>query len=465
MKKSLQTRRAFLKASAHTALLGSGAMAVNGKMNLMGAALAAQSQYSNLNDYKALVCIFLYGGSDSFNLFIPADSAQFKSYQQSRGRLALAEDTLLDETTGQVKFNEHLTGLQALYSSGDLAIVRNVGNLIQPVSREQYQKNPELIPAELFAHNHQQEQVQKSWSSQPTGLVGSGWGGRMADLLLDANASKTLPPCFSVNNANFFQTGNRTSPISINAVRGPQLMSYLDVESSSSNTARNATMNKILQLQTTHAMEQFQADAFVSARESSRALSSVIDASPDLGPVVSKNKLADQLRMIAKLISGREQLGMKRQIFFAGLGGWDTHDNQTPRLDLLTQQLNSALVQFDQDMSTLGVRDDVTAFTTSDFGRTLTINGDGSDHGWGGHYLVMGGAVNGGRLYGDWPNYAVGSEDDIGNEGRVIPSLSLNEYGAALGGWMGLSNSDLLDVFPDLANFNDDWRSGLGLFS
>jgi len=169
--------------------------------------------------------------------------------------------------------------------------------------------------------------------------------------------------------------------------------------------------------------------------------------------------------MIAKLISGREQLGMKRQIFFAGLGGWDTHDNQTPRLDLLTQQLNSALVQFDQDMSTLGVRDDVTAFTTSDFGRTLTINGDGSDHGWGGHYLVMGGAVNGGRLYGDWPNYAVGSEDDIGNEGRVIPSLSLNEYGAALGGWMGLSNSDLLDVFPDLANFNDDWRSGLGLFS
>lgn len=465
MKTPLRRRRAFLKAATHNALLGSGAMAVNGKMNLMGAALAAQSEYENLDDYKALVCIFLYGGSDSFNLFIPGDSALFTSYQRSRGRLSLAKESLLSDVKGQVKFNQNLPGLQALYGAGDLAIVRNVGNLIQPVSRSQYQKNPELIPAELFAHNHQQEQVQKSWSSQPTGLVGSGWGGRMADLLMDANASKTLPPCFSVNNANFFQAGNRTSPISINAVRGPQLMSYLDVNSSSSNAARHTTMDKILQVQSAHAMEQFQADAFIRARESSQALSSVIEASPDLGPVVSNNKLADQLRMIAKLISGRKQLGMKRQIFFAGLGGWDTHDNQTPRLNTLTQQLNAALVQFNQDMSTLSVRDEVTAFTTSDFGRTLTINGDGSDHGWGGHYLVMGGAVNGGRLYGEWPNYAVGSEDDIGNEGRVIPSMSLNEYGAALGGWMGLTNSNLLDVFPDLANFNDEWRNGFELFS
>ncbi len=465
MNRKFQQRRTFFKNCAHLALLGSGASAVNGKMNLIGSALATQSQYANLKDYKALVCIFLYGGSDSFNLFIPSNSAHFQDYQSSRGRLALKEESLLEDKWNNIKFHENLVDINHLYNSGDLAVVRNVGNLIQPVSRQQYQQNPELIPAELFAHNHQQEQVQKSWSSQPTGLVGSGWGGRMADLLMDANSEATLPPCFSVNNANFFQSGNRSTPLSINATRGPQLMSYLDVQASTSNAARDATMSKIIQLRSSHAMEQFHAKAFTSARDSSRALSSVIESSPDLGPTQADNKLADQLRMIAKLISGREQLGMKRQIFFAGMGGWDTHDNQTPRFNTLTQQLNAALAQFDRDIKQLGVKNEVTTFTTSDFGRTLTINGDGSDHGWGGHYLVMGGAVNGGKLYGDWPNYSVGSEDDIGHEGRVIPTLSLNEYGAALGGWMGLSNSDLLDIFPDLNNFNNEWRSGFGLFS
>ena len=146
----------------------------------------------------------------------------------------------------------------------------------------------------------------------------------------------------------------------------------------------------------------------------------MINASPDLGPVAPNNRLASQLRMIARMISGREQLGLNRQIFFAGLGGWDTHDNQTPRLISLTQQLNAAFSQFNRDVATLGVQNEVTTFTTSDFGRTLTINGDGSDHGRGGHYMVMGGAVNGGQLYGDWPNYAVGSEDDIGNEGLSL---------------------------------------------
>ena len=464
MAKKYNRRRIFLKASAHMALLGSGAAAVNGKLNLIGSALAAQGDYAGLTDYKALVCVFLYGGSDSFNLFIPSEQTPFNDYQQSRGPLALAQDSLLSDANASVRFNPNLPDLRDIYDAGNLAIVRNVGNLIQPVSRTQYQNNPSLIPAELFAHNHQQEQVQKSWSSRPTGLVGAGWGGRMADLLMEANGSTQLPTCFSMDNANFFQPGNHSVPIAINANRGPQLMPYLDANASSLNGGRDAAMEQLLRLSTNHGMENFAANSYVSARDSSRALSSVINASPDLGPVAPNNRLASQLRMIARMISGREQLGLNRQIFFAGLGGWDTHDNQTPRLISLTQQLNAAFSQFNRDVATLGVQNEVTTFTTSDFGRTLTINGDGSDHGWGGHYMVMGGAVNGGQLYGDWPNYAVGSEDDIGNEGRVIPRMSLNEYGASLGSWMGLSNSDLPDVFPDLANFGPEWQSGYGLF-
>lgn len=465
MYKKLNERRQFLKASAYSALLGSGAAAVNGKMNLIGSALAAQGDYADLPGYKALVCVFLYGGSDSFNLFIPTDQTLFNEYEQSRGSLGLAQNTLLNDATGSVSFNPNLTDIRDIYDAGDLAVIRNVGNLIQPVTRNEYQNNPALIPSELFAHNHQQEQVQKSWSSRPTGLVGAGWGGRMADLLMEANGNSTLPPCYSMNNSNFFQPGNRSSPIGINPLSGPRLMTYLDGTANSSSSERDATMTRLLALPTEHSMEQFASSSYISARDSSRALSSVIDASPDFGPIDTNNRLANQLRMVARMISGREQLGMRRQIFFVGLGGWDTHDNQTPRLESLSAQLNAGFADFYQALGQMGIQNEVTTFTTSDFGRTLTINGDGSDHGWGGHYMVMGGAVNGSRLYGEWPSYAVGSDNDVGEKGRIIPTMSLNEYGAALGSWMGLSNSDLREVFPDLANFSSEWETGFGLFS
>jgi len=176
MRRRLKERRDFLKRSAQMAMLGSSAFAVNGKMNLIGSALAAQGDYAGLTDYKALVCVFLYGGSDSFNMFVPGDNGLLNDYRQSRGSLALASDSLLSDTTGEVQFNPNLVDLRDIYDAGNLAIVRNVGNLIQPVSRSEYQSNPSLIPSALFAHNHQQEQVQKSWSSKPTGLIGGGWG-------------------------------------------------------------------------------------------------------------------------------------------------------------------------------------------------------------------------------------------------------------------------------------------------
>ena len=465
MHKKLRNRRNFLKATAYSALLGSGASAVNGKLSLIGSALAAQGDYANLTDYKALVCVFLYGGSDSFNLFIPNEPDKFNEYKQARGPLALNRESLLTDATNSVMFNPNLPDIRNIYDSGDIAIVRNVGNLIQPVNRSEYQSNPALIPSELFAHNHQQEQVLKSWASQPTGLVGAGWGGRMADLLMEANGVDALPPSYSMNNANFFQPGNRSNPIAINPRTGPRLMDYLDANTNTNSVDRDATLQRLLNIPLVHRLEQYAKSSFVSAQDSSRILSGIIDASPDLGPLDTDNKLAVQLRMVARMISGREQLGMKRQLFFVGLGGWDTHDSQTPRLISLSQRLNAALADFHRATIELGVQNQVTTFTSSDFGRSLTINGDGSDHGWGGHYLVMGGAVNGGKLYGDWPNYTLGGDDDVDDKGRIIPSMSINQYGAALGSWMGLSTSDLLDVFPDLKNFETGWQSQYGLFT
>ncbi len=460
-----QARRRFLKRAAHMALLGAGAGAVNAKMSLIGSALAAADDYSNLPGYKALVCIYLSGGSDSFNMFVPYDQGGYNEYRDARGpQLTIPRADLLADAAGQIGFHPNLGALRDQYNAGNLAVVRNVGNLFVPVTPAQYRNNPERVPADLFAHNSQTEQVQKSWSSRPVGLVSAGWGGRMADLLSQANQGNALPPSFSMSNSNFFLPGRSQSPISVNPRNGPSLLPYLDEQRSSRNRGRASAMEQILNLPTSHAMESFAATSFRNARDSSRILNSVIGANPPLWQADANNRLDVQLRMIARMIAGRNDMGARRQVFFARLGGWDTHHVQNGRLINLSSQLNAAMQNFQQALATLGVENEVTTFTASEFGRTLTINGDGTDHAWGGHYAVMGGSVNGGQMYGNWPEYALGGRDDIGN-GRIIPQMSINQLGASLGSWMGLSNTDLLDIFPDLRRFDNGWQNRYGMFS
>ncbi len=466
MNRHYQARRRFLKRSLACAIAGSGAGAMSGKLSLVGSALADSSNLAATSDYKALVCVFLYGGSDSFNLFVPSDSARYAEYSSARGSLAIDQADLLPASDGVVSFNKNLPGIRQLYEDGNAAIVANAGNLIQPVTRSGLLNGSATIPADLFAHNHQQEQWQKGLASQPTSVVGAGWGGRMADLLHEANAGSALPPSFTVAGSNYFQSGNRTSPISINAKSGAKLLDYMDANSYSNNAGRDEAMSQILALQNDHILKQFAGESFGRARDSSRLLSSVMSQHGPSGRDfdTGNSNLGEQLQMVARLIAGREIMGQRRQIYFVGMGGWDTHDAQSPRLDQLTEALDKGLSSFQQELAALGVADAVTTFTASDFGRTLTVNGDGSDHGWGGHYLVMGGAVDGKKLVGDWPSYEIGGSDDTGDKGRVIPSMSVNQYGAALASWMGLSNSDIAGIFPDLSNFDDSWLD-YGLFT
>lgn len=469
-----QTRRSFLKKSAYAALLGSSASAFNGKLTMMNSALAMQDKYADLEGYKALVCVFLYGGSDSFNLFVPTAGDEYDKYASVRGALALTPSQLIDDSASgraaSLRFHPNLSNLRDSYRDGNLAVVRNVGNLIRPVTRNTILNNSAEIPIDLFAHNSQQEQVLKSYSSQPAGVVNGGWGGRMADLLTQAQYDKRtgLPPSFSVNNSNFFLPGDSTAPISINPVGGPQLLQYLDKTRSASNTNRDDALSRILGLPRNHLIEDFAANSFINARDSSRVLSEVIGNSPDLGtPLNSNNSLDVQLRMVARMIAGRKDLGKRRQVFFVGLGGWDTHKDQQLRFNSLTSQLNEGLYNFQTALTNLNLDLDeqVTTFTASDFGRTLSLNSSGTDHGWGGHYLVMGDAVKGGKLYGDWPDYEIGSQDDMGL-GRIIPKISINQYGAALARWMDLDNDDLFaTVFPDLANFSPPIQPLNGLFN
>jgi len=460
-------RRHFLKNVAAASVLGSGAVAMNGKLGLMGSALAASSDYAGLTDYKALVCVFLYGGSDSFNMFVPTEEGLYNNYAQSRGSLSMARESLLmPATPSGFGFNPAMGNMMAQYDAGNLAVVSNVGNLISPVSKAEYLAESNQIPDNLFAHNHQQEQWLKGFSSSPTSLVSSGWGGRMADLLRSANTNNTLPPTFSMGGSNYWLPGNVSTPINLNVNTGIETISFMNQGKGRESETRADLLSRILampqegilQEQAALAMGRgiSSADAILAALGTSDTIQASYDASSDL---------AKQLRLVARLIAAQQNLGMQRQIFFVGLGGWDTHDNQAGRLQGLLSNLDRSLSDFNNALVELNQQDSVTTFTASDFGRTLTVNGDGSDHGWGGHYMVMGGAVDGGKLYGEMPSFITGSDDDAGDKGRVIPSLSINQFGASMGSWLGLSDGDIADVFPDLSNFGSDWRTGLNLFA
>ena len=461
-------RREFLRQCAAISLLGSGAGAMNGKLSLIGSAMAASSDYAALTDYKALVCVFLYGGSDSFSMFVPTDENAYAQYAASRGSLAIPRDNLLTGSTDTgIGFHPSLTDMHGLYDANRLAVFSNVGNLITPISRAQFQAGSSAIPNDLFAHNHQQEQWLKGLSSSPAAVVGSGWGGRMADLLRYANDAGGLPPSYSVAGSNYWLPGNQVQPLSLSPSFGLTPLQYLDgVAGSSNSVARSNTFDQMLSLGTNHPMKQQAAASLARAKSGSAELKATLQANSDFAtPYNTSSKLAAQLRMVARLIAGNQQMGMRRQIFFVGAGGWDTHDNQTPRLNALLGDLNRSLKDFQDTLGEINMSDSVTTFTASDFGRTLTINGDGSDHGWGGHYMVMGGAVNGGRLMGQLPSLAVGTDDDTGDKGRIIPGLSINQYGALMARWMGVTDSDLNTVFPDLSNFGSTWDAGLDVFS
>lgn len=288
----------------------------------------------------------------------------------------------------------------------------------------------------------------------------------MADLLSSANETGGLPPSFSVAGSNYWLPGKQVQPVALSPTSGLSPLEYLDgVAGSSNNLARANSLDALLALNTTHPLKRQAASALARAKSGAGNLKATLQANSAFStPYNASSKLAAQLRMVARLIAGNQQMGMRRQIFFVGAGGWDTHDNQTPRLDALLKDLNESLFGFQKTMDEINLSDSVTTFTASDFGRTLTINGDGSDHGWGGHYMVMGGAVNGGQLMGQMPNLSVGSEDDTGEKGRIIPALSINQYGALMARWMGVSDSDLNGVFPDLSNFGSSWDAGLDVF-
>lgn len=437
-----------------TFLHHAGALAGTAAFGQLGA-FAAHAAASN--DYKALVCIFLYGGNDSNNMIVPLDSAGYANYAQTRSYLALAQSQLLPLSlaSGTPLYGLHpaMPGLQSLWSAGSLAVVANVGTLVQPLTKEQYLSTATSKPESLFSHIDQQHQWQASISS--TSSLNSGWGGRLADQLAALNVNSSVPPVISTGGNNLFVTGAASQALVIPTGGSFGLSGF---SNDNAATARRSALEALLQVDQNNDLTRAAQAVMTGALASSAILNPILtttDATLSARFAGLTTNFSRQLLAIAKVIEARATLGASRQVFLATLGSFDTHTNQLNQQQDLLSQLDAGLTAFHGAMTDLGAGTQVTSFTLSDFSRNFLPNtGGGTDHAWGGHPLVLGDAVKGGRVYGTMPTLQLSGPDDASNLGRWIPTLAVDQFAATLATWFGADSKALATVLPNLSAFS-----------
>ena len=413
-------------------------------------------------DYKALVCLFLAGGNDANNLVIPTDAATYAAYAAGRGALALPQNAVLPitpRTNDGRTWGIHpaMTELRNLFNSGQFAVLANVGTLAYPMTKAQYTSGSVPRPSQLFSHNDQQVEWQSSIADKP---FVTGWGGRLADLTNAFNANNRISMSITLNGQNSFQVGKSIDQYAVGT--GGAIALTGTGTGTSVNGLRTAALNDALAMQDGNLFETAFGGVTTGALGASSLVSSVITgASPftALFNAANNSGLAQQLHMVARLVNAQQSLNLKRQIFFVRVGGFDLHDNQVTagattsgaHANLL-RDISLSLNAFNNALTQIGAQNQVTTFTSSDFGRTYNTNGDGSDHGWGSHHFLMGGAVQGGDIYGKMPTFAIDGPDDTGR-GRWIPTTSVDQYAGTLAKWFGVSATDMPVVLPNLGRF------------
>jgi uncharacterized protein (DUF1501 family) len=457
------SRRRFLKAAA----AGGTAYAL---AHTPGVSFAQMTGGNALPGYKALVCVFLFGGNDSWNMLVPTTQAEYDVYARTRGgvqsqgglaidRAALLPLSLATPDARNLQYGLHpaMPGLASLFNSGRAAAIANVGPLIAPTSLAAYRAQSVALPPQLFSHNDQQDQWHSLRGRAPSK---SGWAGRVADVLAAQTSAQQIPFNVSLFGQTLFQAGETSVPYTIGS-SGPT--TFTGLGSTGLAGGRRQAFSNVINANYPSIYDRGYAAVQKRAVQSAEAVAAAIGAAPDLtalpnNPPSPLSNLATQMRTVAKLIAVRERLGMSRQVFFVATGGFDTHDDQNDDQPNLLGAVSDAMQRFYQATEQLGVAQNVTAFTQSDFGRTLTSNGDGTDHAWGSVQLAVGGAVQGGRIYGTYPTLkinataSVDGADDVG-AGRFIPTLSSDQYAATLARWLGIADNNLPQIAPSIAAF------------
>lgn len=450
-------RRAFLQSAG--ALAGVSAL---GTFDSLGISRAL-AQSAPVSDYKALVCIFLFGGNDGGNLVVPRDTAAYNLYSTARGGtanggIAIDQSALVainpKSLTAGYGLHPQFAPMKSVWDAGKLAVLCNVGPLVEPLTKSEYSQGAKDRPEQLFSHSDQQTQWQAAISDQ---AARTGWGGRLADVIGAQNGSNTMPMIASIAGSSFFTIGNTPKVVSVPSTGSFGLSGFT---TSSASTSRMNALRELLLLNSSNEFVREADDIFAQAIDASNVLNPIITGNTaslnSLFPTPATG-LSNQLLQVARLINARNTIGLKRQIFFVSLGGFDTHAGQVNTQDGLFAQLAPAMKAFYDATVQMGVADQVTSFTLSDFGRTLKFaSGGGSDHAWGNHHLIMGGAVKGGDFYGRFPDYTLGGPDDVSTNGRWLPTTSVDQYAATLARWLGVSASDLPLVLPNIGRFSSN---------
>lgn len=441
-------RRKFLKLGAQT-MAGAGlALGANPYLTL---ARAADGGLAGGADYRALVCVFLQGGADGFSLLVPNSAHGYSEYAGSRQGLAVSQGELLGinplSNHDAMGFHPSAQPLQSLFNEGKLAMLSNVGNLVEPTSKEQFENNLVDLPAQLFSHSDQEKQWQQL-QGMDSGTTG--WGALASDYLSQYQQRDYLTS-ITLTGSNYWQSGFGQRPFSITDAG---VLEYSGMDADSDWTApRRESFSRILDHERKNVFTQAYADMQKRAMNITTELGQVLESNQAIiTEQPSENELANRLGMVAQLIAAKDQLGMRRQIFYVNMKGFDVHDNQNKEQPALFAELSEALMFFQRTLESMGQENSVTTFTASDFGRSLTGNGDGTDHGWGNHLMAMGGAVNGGDVYGQMPSLHVDGPDSVKN-GRVLPTTSASQYAGTLLKWVGLDEGQLDYVLPNLKNF------------
>jgi uncharacterized protein (DUF1501 family) len=449
MSKRNISRRKFL-GEASCAAIGTTTL-FSSIFNLASANVLARPSIGAGGDYKALVCILLSGGNDSFNMLVPR-GAGYNAYALSRSNLALPENDLLTlnptNTSQELGLHPGMPEIHQMFEDGKVAFLSNVGTLVRPTLKSEVLDGSADLPLGLLSHSDQAMHWQ---TSVPQERSAEGWGGRLADLLQSMNSTQDISMNISLSGNNIFQSGPNATPYTINSDTGAVgVLGY--GETDVFHQLMTSGVNSLLNQQYQDVFKQSYASVVKNSIESNELFNTAVGEAIPFNTTFSDNYVSESLQMIARTIAAREDLGMTRQTFFLNIGGWDNHDELLNNQSELLSQLSTALNEFYSALEELNATDCVTTYTISDFGRALTSNGNGTDHAWGGNAMVLGGAVNGQAIYGTYPELALGSSQEVGG-GIFIPTMSTDEYFAELALWFGVSPFDLPTLLPNIGEF------------
>ena len=452
------TRRHFFRQACCAAVGTTGMLSALAQLRMIGAVAADSSDVRTRSaaipgDYRALVCLFLNGGNDANSVLVPTDASSYAAYAAARGLLALDRTKLLPIAPRAYvdgrNFGLHpsMPEVQQLFGAGKIAFVANVGTLVKPTTLADFQSG-RALPPQLFSHSDQQIQ----WmSSVPDQAFTTGWGGRLADMVNALNTNNQISMSITLSGANRFQIADKVTQYAVNS-GGVTTLNAGSGQIGGVSPARNNGLRSLTTITQPNLIAAALADTTKHAISDADILSAAVATAPTLATIFPSSPTGNNLKMIARLMAVAPSLGLKRQIFFVQLGGWDLHGGQANGHGPLLAEISKAMGAFYDATVELGVPNQVTTFTASDFGRTLAPNADGTDHGWGNHQWVMGGAVRGGDIYGKMPSLQLNGPDDTGR-GRWLPTTSVDEYNATLATWFGVSASNLSTVLPNIGRF------------